>query len=90
MFNLIVFLRFRFGRRKPILAALLISGITGTAQAVVTTFIWFLILRFLCSAAVGGSMLTAFVLLVEISGKHTYINTKFFLPFPQIKLHKIY
>ncbi|XP_063225466.1 organic cation transporter protein-like [Bacillus rossius redtenbacheri] len=58
----------RFGRKKPLVVAMALQSLTGAASALVPWFEAFLAFRFLAAFATGGSMITSFVLCLEIIG----------------------
>jgi MFS family permease len=62
----------RFGRKEPLVVACVMQAVFGSACAFMPWFEGFLVMRFLTAAAVGGSMVTSFVickyLLVRLSG----------------------
>nr|CAD7197330.1 unnamed protein product [Timema douglasi] len=58
----------RFGRKKPLVLAILIQSLAGVASAFVPWFEVFLILRFIDAMATGGTMITSFVLCMELVG----------------------
>ncbi|XP_055701896.1 organic cation transporter protein isoform X2 [Phlebotomus papatasi] len=58
----------KFGRRGPLVIAVLIQLVTGVATAFAPWFWLFCFLRFLTALATGGTMLTSFVLIMEIIG----------------------
>uniref|UniRef100_A0A1Y1K9J5 Major facilitator superfamily (MFS) profile domain-containing protein n=2 Tax=Photinus pyralis TaxID=7054 RepID=A0A1Y1K9J5_PHOPY len=58
----------KFGRRNPLIWAVIIQLISGTATAFAPWFWLFLLLRFISAAATGGTMVTSFVLVMEITG----------------------
>lgn len=49
--------------------AVIIQVVTGTAAGFSPWFWLFLIMRFLSAAATGGTMVTSFVLVMELVGK---------------------
>lgn len=59
---------YRFGRRNPLVWAVIIQVATGTAAAFSPWFWLFLIMRFLSACATGGTMVTSFVLVMELIG----------------------
>ncbi|EFN84558.1 Organic cation transporter protein [Harpegnathos saltator] len=58
----------RIGRKKPLMIAIALQSITGFASAFAPWYELFLVLRFICALATGGTMLVSFVLLMEIIG----------------------
>ncbi|KAG8223524.1 hypothetical protein J437_LFUL002574 [Ladona fulva] len=58
----------RFGRKKPLLLAILLQIITGIGAAFVPWFEAFIVLRFILAFATGGTMMTSFVICMEIVG----------------------
>jgi MFS family permease len=53
---------FRFGRKEPLVVACVMQAVFGSACAFMPWFEGFLVMRFLTAAAVGGSMVTSFVI----------------------------
>nr|CAD7443349.1 unnamed protein product [Timema bartmani] len=58
----------RFGRKKPLVLAILLQSLAGVTSAFVPWFEVFLILRFIDAMATGGTMITSFVLCMELVG----------------------
>lgn len=58
----------RFGRKQPLVVACMMQVVFGSACAFMPWFEGFLVMRFLTAAAVGGSMITSFVICTEILG----------------------
>ncbi|CAG5027905.1 unnamed protein product [Parnassius apollo] len=58
----------RFGRRMPFLAAVFIQLVSGVATAFSVNWYMFTTLRFLLAVATGGTMVSSFVLIMEIIG----------------------
>ncbi|XP_071445792.1 organic cation transporter protein-like [Hetaerina americana] len=58
----------RIGRKRPLIAALALQTIAALASASVPWFEAFIILRFLLAIATGGTMMTSFVICMEIVG----------------------
>ncbi|XP_059057378.1 organic cation transporter protein-like [Achroia grisella] len=58
----------RFGRRMPFLAAVFLQLISGVATAYSINWYMFTTLRFLLAVATGGTMVTSFVLTMELVG----------------------
>ncbi|XP_067000202.2 organic cation transporter protein [Anabrus simplex] len=58
----------RYGRKPPLLLGIAVQGIVGVAAAFVPWFPVFLVLRFVLALATGGTMLTSFVIVMEIVG----------------------
>lgn len=73
----------KFGRRNPLIWAVLIQLISGTAIAFTPWFWVFLVLRFISAAATGGTMVTSFVLVMEIIGTkwRTTLGILYQIPF---------
>uniref|UniRef100_A0A2A4KAA8 Major facilitator superfamily (MFS) profile domain-containing protein n=1 Tax=Heliothis virescens TaxID=7102 RepID=A0A2A4KAA8_HELVI len=59
---------FRYGRKNPLLVAVVIQIGCGVAAAYVSNFWLFTILRFLIGTSVGGTMVTTFVMVMEFVG----------------------
>ncbi|XP_004921746.1 organic cation transporter protein [Bombyx mori] len=58
----------RFGRRTPFLAAVFLQLISGVTTAYSVNWYMFTTLRFILAVATGGTMVTSFVLTMEIIG----------------------
>ncbi|XP_031621351.1 organic cation transporter protein isoform X2 [Contarinia nasturtii] len=58
----------KFGRRGPLVIAVFIQLISGIATAFVPWFWLFCVLRFVTAFATGGTMVTSFVLVMELVG----------------------
>lgn len=58
----------RFGRRWPLVIAVIIQLVCGVGTAYVKTFLLFCILRFITAMVTGGTMVVSFVLVMEIIG----------------------
>ncbi|XP_049872502.1 organic cation transporter protein-like isoform X2 [Pectinophora gossypiella] len=58
----------RFGRRMPFLAAVFLQLISGVTTAYSVNWYMFTALRFLLAVATGGTMVTSFVLTMELIG----------------------
>ncbi|XP_049846933.1 organic cation transporter protein-like [Schistocerca gregaria] len=58
----------RFGRKKPLVFGVIMQLLTGTAVAFVPWYPVFLAVRFLLAIVTGGTMITSFVLCMEILG----------------------
>ncbi|EAA07935.5 organic cation transporter protein isoform X1 [Anopheles arabiensis] len=58
----------KYGRRPPLVIAVIIQLVTGVGAAVIGSFWVFVVLRFLTAVATGGTMVTSFVLVMEIIG----------------------
>ncbi|XP_055643012.1 organic cation transporter protein isoform X2 [Toxorhynchites rutilus septentrionalis] len=58
----------KFGRRPPMVIAVIIQLISGVAAAYIPWFWGFVVLRFITAVATGGTMVTSFVLVMEIIG----------------------
>ncbi|VVD00493.1 unnamed protein product [Leptidea sinapis] len=58
----------RFGRRAPFLAAVFLQLISGVATAYSVNWYMFTALRFILAVATGGTMVTSFVLTMELIG----------------------
>ncbi|XP_013173239.1 PREDICTED: organic cation transporter protein-like isoform X1 [Papilio xuthus] len=58
----------RFGRRMPFVAAVCLQLVTGVTTAFSVDWYMFTILRFLLAVATGGTMVSSFVLIMEIIG----------------------
>lgn len=73
----------RYGRLCPLVVEVLLQGVTGIVVAFVPWFWLFNVMRFLAAFATGGSMITGFVLLMEIIGvRHrTVVGILYQIPF---------
>ncbi|PNF38331.1 Organic cation transporter protein [Cryptotermes secundus] len=73
----------RFGRKEPLVVACVMQAVFGSACAFIPWFEGFLVMRFLTAAAVGGSMVTSFVICMEILGGwwRMAFSVLFHLPF---------
>lgn len=58
----------RYGRRVPFLGAVFLQLISGVTTAYSVNWYMFTILRFLLAVATGGTMVTSFVLIMELIG----------------------
>ncbi|XP_063381642.1 organic cation transporter protein-like isoform X1 [Cydia fagiglandana] len=58
----------RFGRRMPFLTAVFLQLISGVATAYSVNWYMFTALRFMLAVATGGTMVTSFVLTMELIG----------------------
>ncbi|CAH0719944.1 unnamed protein product, partial [Brenthis ino] len=58
----------RFGRKKPLLVAVVIQVLMGIIAAYVPEFWTFTFVRFLIGMSVGGTMVTGFVMVMEFVG----------------------
>lgn len=59
----------RYGRRGPLVAAIVLQTVAGCGAAIVPWFWLHVVLRFLCTTGTGGTMMTSFVLIMELVGK---------------------
>lgn len=59
---------YRYGRRMPFLGAVFLQLISGVATAYSVNWYMFTTLRFLLAVATGGTMVTSFVLVMELVG----------------------
>ncbi|XP_074038898.1 organic cation transporter protein isoform X2 [Leptinotarsa decemlineata] len=73
----------RFGRRNPLVCAVIIQGMCGLSAAFSPWFSLFLVMRFLAALATGGTMITSFVLIMEIVGTQwrTVVGILYQIPF---------
>ncbi|XP_017787309.1 PREDICTED: organic cation transporter protein-like [Nicrophorus vespilloides] len=73
----------RAGRRMPMVIAVIIQVVTGTASAFVPWFWFYCVLRFVVAVATGGTMITSFVLVMELVGTkwRTTVATLYQIPF---------
>lgn len=59
---------FRFGRKKPLLVAVLLQLTAGVVAAYIPEYWTFTFMRFLVGLSVGGTMVTSFVIVMEFVG----------------------
>ncbi|XP_063902776.1 organic cation transporter protein-like [Zophobas morio] len=73
----------RYGRRDPLIAAVILQVLSGTGAALSPWFFMFLVMRFLAALATGGTMVISFVLIMEIVGLEwrTTIGIIYQIPF---------
>ncbi|KAK4883225.1 hypothetical protein RN001_006544 [Aquatica leii] len=73
----------KFGRRNSLVLAVIIQIVTGTVMAFLPWFWLFLVCRFLCALATGGTMVTTFVLVMELVGSkwRTEVGILYQIPF---------
>ncbi|CAH1971044.1 unnamed protein product [Acanthoscelides obtectus] len=73
----------RFGRRNPLVLAVVLQAGSGMAAAFSPWFFGFLVMRFLSALATGGTMITSFVLVMEIVGTEwrTVLGILYQIPF---------
>ncbi|XP_019877801.1 organic cation transporter protein-like isoform X2 [Aethina tumida] len=73
----------RFGRKNPLLWAVILQATTGVAAAMSPWFVLFLIMRFFAALATGGTMVTSFVLVMELIGTEwrTVLGIIYQIPF---------
>ncbi|XP_018565831.1 organic cation transporter protein isoform X2 [Anoplophora glabripennis] len=73
----------RFGRRNPLVLAVILQAVSGLAAAFSPWFTLFLIMRFLAALATGGTMVTSFVLVMELVGTEwrTVLGILYQIPF---------
>lgn len=65
---MITYYNFRFGRRLPFLIAVFLQLVAGVTTAYSVNWYMFTALRFLLAVATGGTMVTSFVLTMELIG----------------------
>uniref|UniRef100_A0A6P7GC20 Solute carrier family 22 member 3-like n=1 Tax=Diabrotica virgifera virgifera TaxID=50390 RepID=A0A6P7GC20_DIAVI len=73
----------RFGRKLPLVLAVALQGLSGLGAAFSPWFTLFIILKFLSAVATGGTMITSFVLIMEIIGTEwrTVLGILYQIPF---------
>lgn len=73
----------KFGRRVPLVAAVVVQVLSGIGAAFAPWFVLFLILRLICAMATGGTMVTSFVLVMELVGTkwRTTLGVLYQIPF---------
>lgn len=64
-----IYLFCRFGRKLPLVGAVILQAVSGTIAAFSPWFSLFVIMRFFAALATGGTMVTSFVLVMELIGK---------------------
>lgn len=71
------------GRRSPLVTAVFVQLAAGVATAFVPYFWMFCVLRFITALATGGTLVTSFVLIMELVGeKHReLVNMLYHVPF---------
>lgn len=84
-----VFALYRYGRRNPLVLAVIIQACAGLGAAFSPWFTGFLVMRFLAALATGGTMITSFVLVMEIVGKNNLVYTFIATILEYIKQKKI-
>lgn len=62
---------FRYGRKLPLVVAIITQVIAGTLCAYVPWFLGLLVFKFITAFATGGTMILSFVLCMELIGKFT-------------------
>lgn len=67
---------YRIGRKKPLMMAIALQSVSGFASAFAPWYELFLILKFICAVATGGTMLVSFVLRKSnaIKLRHNYLR----------------
>lgn len=68
-----------YGRKMPLLVAIVIMSTTGIAQALSPNYIWFLIFAFLNAVGSSGVYPAAFVMCFELVGKSKRVAASVFL-----------
>ncbi|XP_067209054.1 organic cation transporter protein-like isoform X2 [Linepithema humile] len=73
----------KIGRKKPLMIAIALQSVTGFMSAFAPWYELFLVLKFICALATGGTMLVSFVLLMEIVGVEwrSIMSVLFHVPF---------
>ncbi|ENN73834.1 hypothetical protein YQE_09568, partial [Dendroctonus ponderosae] len=73
----------RFGRKLPLVGAVILQAVSGTIAAFSPWFSLFLIMRFFAALATGGTMVTSFVLIMELIGTEwrTVVGILYQIPF---------
>ncbi|KAI4457718.1 solute carrier family 22 member [Holotrichia oblita] len=73
----------RYGRRGPLVGAIVLQTVAGCGAAIVPWFWLHVILRFLCTTGTGGTMMTSFVLIMELVGLkwRTTVGILYQIPF---------
>lgn len=73
----------KFGRKLPLVGAVVLQAVSGTIAGFSPWFSLFLIMRFLAALATGGTMVTSFVLTMELIGTEwrTVIGILYQIPF---------
>lgn len=65
---------YRIGRKKPLMIALALQSVSGFASAFAPWYELFLVLKFICAVATGGTMLVGFVIRKSNAIKLRYNN----------------
>ncbi|XP_066150435.1 organic cation transporter protein-like [Euwallacea fornicatus] len=73
----------KFGRKFPLLGAVILQAVSGTIAGFSPWFSLFLVMRFLAALATGGTMVTSFVLTMELIGTEwrTVVGILYQIPF---------
>ncbi|XP_077295926.1 organic cation transporter protein-like isoform X2 [Arctopsyche grandis] len=77
------FLADRFGRRYPLLLAVFLQTVAGVSASLAWNWLSFTIIRFILALSTGGTMITGFVITMEMVGvKHRQLFSMLFqIPF---------
>ncbi|XP_018329064.1 organic cation transporter protein isoform X2 [Agrilus planipennis] len=73
----------KWGRKAPLVWAVVIQVASGTLCALAPWFWLFLLLRLICATATGGTMITSFVIVMEVIGSkyRTTVGILYQIPF---------
>ncbi|CAG9768665.1 unnamed protein product [Ceutorhynchus assimilis] len=73
----------KFGRKMPLVGAVVLQAVSGTIAAFSPWFVLFQAMRFLAALATGGTMVTSFVLIMELIGTEwrTVLGILYQIPF---------
>ncbi|KAL1505919.1 hypothetical protein ABEB36_005367 [Hypothenemus hampei] len=73
----------KYGRKIPLVSAVILQAVSGTIAAFSPWFPLFLLMRFLAALATGGTMVTSFVLTMELIGTEwrTVVGILYQIPF---------
>lgn len=73
----------KFGRKNPLVWAVILQSTSGTIAGFSPWFPLFLLMRFLAALATGGTMVTSFVLIMELVGTEwrTVLGILYQIPF---------
>ncbi|CAG9859357.1 unnamed protein product [Phyllotreta striolata] len=73
----------KYGRKNPLVLAVTLQGLSGLGAAFSPWFSLFMVMKFLSAVATGGTMITSFVLIMEIVGTEwrTVLGILYQIPF---------
>lgn len=86
----VVAIYYRYGRRYPLLLAVFLQTVAGVSSAFAWNWISFTIIRFVLALSTGGTMITGFVITMEMVGvKHRQLFSMLFQVWQIFKYYKI-